>query len=65
MAFSSTRTLIYIGFVALLERIQLIFSSITISTVVWLCHRWVRTSRVDPSMNHAANIDYLFAMNTW
>jgi len=34
MAFSRTCTLIYIVLVALLDRIQLSFSSITISTVV-------------------------------
>ena len=33
--------------------------------VVWLCHHWVRTSGVDPSANHAANIYYLFSFNLW
>jgi len=33
--------------------------------VVKLCHRWARTSWVDPLQNHAADIVYLFRLNLW
>jgi len=29
------------------------------------CHRWVRTSRVDSSADHAADIVYHFGLNLW
>jgi len=32
---------------------------------VRLCHRWVCTSWVDPSADHAADIVYLFGFNFW
>jgi len=33
--------------------------------VVKLCHRWVCTSWVHPSADHAADIVYLFRLNLW
>jgi len=33
--------------------------------IVRMCQRWVRTSWVDPSVNHATDTDYLFSFNIW
>ena len=33
--------------------------------VVRLCHCWVHTSWVDPSVNHGADIFYLLSLNLW
>jgi len=33
--------------------------------IVWLCHRWVYTSWVDPLANHAVDTVYLFRLNLW